>query len=114
MAKRKGTVQQIVARFDGSSGMIVEKPTQLSHGRPLWEPSPGRPRSFDDTAEQRMRESLRGDLLKHKKHFGELPSPKHTAALARACAAKEGVSASPSTLKRRVTHPVLRELRRTK
>jgi hypothetical protein len=76
-------------------------------------PSPGRPRAFDDAAEQRMRENFREQALREAKHYGRLPGAeaKTTVALVRQFADAEGVKATDRTLRRRVVDPVLRELK---
>jgi hypothetical protein len=114
MPKPKGRIQFMTARFDGGSDLEADKPTQLSHGRPLWEPSPGRPRKFDTETEQRMQERLRKALQYLLEHTGKLPNPKKAVDAVRKIAAEENIRSSPRTLKRRITEPVLREFRRSK
>jgi hypothetical protein len=78
-----------------------------------WYQSPGRPRAFDDAAEQRMQEKFREQALREAKHYGRLPGAeaKTTVALVREFADAEGVKAADRTLRTRVINPVLRELK---
>jgi hypothetical protein len=106
---RKPITYIITAGFAGA-GEITAKTQHYNQGRLLQEISPGRPQIIDTDAMQRLRVTLRDELRRHLKHYEKLPSNKHTAVLVRTYAQMHGVNASPSTLKRHITRPVLREL----
>jgi len=76
--------------------------------------SPGRPPAFDKATEQRLRERFREEALRHKKHYGKLPGAqsKTVVAVMRRFADEEGVKAKNRTLRKRITDPVLRELKK--
>ncbi len=111
MPKRKPIV--IEARFEGSSSLRGKTAHLDLHGRRLQDFSEGRPRSFDDATEQRLREKFRREALLWLKHDGVLPraNSKTTKAVMDEFAKEENVTAKWSVLRDRVVYPVLKELR---